>query len=167
MGCLAYVKNLEREKSNFDREARKHVVLGYDSNSTAYLFQDIEIHKLTRARTVVFNERKVVGFPNELGEAENDLLFDVTFEDQNETEDSQNVVKIHVKEEAPKIKRKHEVLADEENSSISETENQIEVTRSVTINLEHEVGADNQVASTKNFTLAPEIQESSTAHPPS
>ena len=100
-GCLAYVKNRKREKSKFDPKARKHVFLGFDSNSTAYLLQDIETRKLTRARNVVFNERKVVGFTNELRETENDHLFDVTFEDQNEAEDSQNVVKIEIKEEGP------------------------------------------------------------------
>ena len=71
-GCLAYVKNRKREKSKFDPEARKHVFLRYDSNSTAYRI-------LTRARNVVFNEREVVGFTNEPRETENDLLFDVTF----------------------------------------------------------------------------------------
>ena len=96
-GCLAYVKNRKREKSKFDPKTLKHVFLGYDSNSTAYLLQDIETHKLTRARNVVFNERKLVGFTNDPKEAENDLLFNVTFEDQNEVEDSQNVVKIETK----------------------------------------------------------------------
>ena len=48
-GCLAYVKNRNREKSKFDCKARKHVFLGYDGNSTAYLLQDVETRKLTRA----------------------------------------------------------------------------------------------------------------------
>ena len=157
-GCLAYVKNRSREKSKFDPKAQKHVFLGYDSNSTAYLFQDIETRKLTRARDVVFNERKVVGFTNEPREAENDLLFDVTFEDQNEAEDSQNVVKIDIKEEGPEIIIKPEVLVDEESSSSSETENQIELTRRSTINPDYEVGPDNQVESTKNLTSALESQ---------
>ena len=100
-GCLAYVKNPKREKSKFDPKARKHVFLGYDSNSTAYLLQVIETRKLTQARNVVFNERKVVGFTNEPRETENDVLFDVTFEDQNEAEDSQNVVEKDIKEEGP------------------------------------------------------------------
>ena len=157
-GCLAYVKNRKREKSKFDPNARKHVFLGYDSNSFAYLLQDIETRKLTRARNVVFHERKVVGFTNDPKEAENDLLFDVTFEDQNEVEDSQNVVKIETKEEGPEIVIKPEVLVDDESSSSSETENQIELTRSSTINPEYEVGPDNQVESTRNLTLTPESQ---------
>ena len=157
-GCLAYVKNRKREKSKFDPKARKHVFLGYDSNSIVYLLHDIGTRKLTRARNVVFNERKVVGFTNEPREAENDLLFDVTFEDQNEAEDSQNVVKIDIKEKGPEIVIKPEVLIDEESSSSSETENQIELTRSFTISPEYEVGPDNQFESTRNLTLTPESQ---------
>ena len=141
-GCLAYVKHRKREKSKFDPKARKYVFLGYDSNSTAYLLQDIETGKLKQARNVVFNERKVVGFTNEIREAENDLLFDVLFEDQNEAEDSQNVFKIEIKEEGPEIVIKPEVLVDDENSSSSEAENQIELTRSSTTNPDYEVGPD-------------------------
>ena len=97
-GCLAYVKNRKREKSKFDPEARKHIFSGNDSNSTAYPLQYLETCKLTltRTRNVVFNEREVVGFTNEPRETEDDLLFDVTFEDQNEADDSQNVVKIDI-----------------------------------------------------------------------
>ena len=142
-GCLAYVKNRKREKSKFDPKAREHVFLGYDSNSTAYLLQDIETRKLTRAINVAFNERKVVDFRNEPRETEDDLLFDVTFEDQNENGNSQNVVKIETKEEGPETVIKPEVLVDDESSSSSETENQIELTRSSTINSDYEVGPDN------------------------
>ena len=157
-GCLAYVKNRKREKSKFDPKARKHVFLGYDSNSTAYLLQDIETRKLTRARNVVFNERKVVGFTNEPRETKDDLLFDVTFEDQNENENCQNVVKIEIKEEGPEVVIKPEVLVDDESSSTIETENQIELTRSSTINPDYEVGPDSQVESTRNLTLTPKSQ---------
>ena len=65
----------------------------------------------------MFNERKVVGFTNEPREAENDLLFDATFEDEKDAKDSQNVVKIDIKEEGPEIEIKLEVLVDEESSS--------------------------------------------------
>ena len=157
-GCLIHVKNRKREKSEFDPKTRKHVFLSYDNNKTAYLLQDIETRKLTRARNVAFNEKKVVGFTNELREAENDLLCDITYEDQNEAEDNQNVVRIDVKEEAPEREIKPEVLIDEESSSSSETENQIELTRSVTINPECEVGPDNKVDSTRNSSLTLESQ---------
>ena len=120
--------------------------------------QDIETRKLTRARNFVFNEKKVVGFTNNLRETENDLLFDVTFEDQNEAKVGQNVVKIDIKEECPEIKIKPEVLIDEESSSSSETENHIELKRSGNINPENEVESDNQVESTRNFSLTPESQ---------
>ena len=43
---------------------------------------------------------------------------------------------------------------------VSEIENQIELTRSFTINPEYEVGPDNQVESTRNLTLTPESQAS-------
>ena len=56
-GCIAIVKNRKREKSKFDLKARKHFFLGYESNKPAYLLQDIETRKLTRARNVVFSER--------------------------------------------------------------------------------------------------------------
>ena len=56
-GCLPYVEKGKREKSKFNLKARKHVFLGYDSNSTAYLLQDIETRNLKRARNVVFYER--------------------------------------------------------------------------------------------------------------
>ena len=85
--------------------------------------QDVGCRKLTRARNVVTKERKLVGFTNYRREAEYDLLFDVTFEDQNEAEDNQNVVKIDMKKEDPEIVIKPEVLVDEGNSSSSETEN--------------------------------------------
>ena len=157
-GCPTYVRNRKREKSKFDPRARKHVFIGYNSNSTAYLLQDIETRKLTRARNVVFNERKVVGFTNEPRETEDDLLFDVTFEDQNENENSQNVVKIEIKEEGLEKLIKPEVLVDDESSSSSETENEIELTRSSTINPDYEAGPDSQVESTRNLTLTPESQ---------
>ena len=120
--------------------------------------QDTEIGKLTRARNVVFLERKVVGFTNETREAENDLHFDVTFEDQNEAEDIQHVVKIDIKEESPEKVIQPEVFVDEEISSSTETGNQIELTRSFTINPEYDVGPDNQGLNTRNPTSIPEIQ---------
>ena len=106
----------------------------------------------------MFNERKVVGFTNEAREAENDLLSDVTIEDRNEAEDSQNVFKIDIKEEGPERVIEPEVLVDEESSSSIETENQIELTRSFRTDPEYEVGPDNQVESTRNLTLTPENQ---------
>ena len=157
-GCLAYVKNRKREISKFDPKARRNVFLRYDSNSTAYLSQDIQTRKLTRARNVVFNGRKVVGFTNEPRDAANDILFDVTFEDQNKAEDSQNVVKMDIKGEGPEIETKPEVLVDEGNSSSNETENQTELTRSFTLCPDYEVGPDNHVESTRNWTLTPESQ---------
>ena len=133
-GCLAYVKNRKREKSKFDPKARKHVFLGYDNKSTAYPLQDNETRNLTPATNVVFNERKVVGFTKKSREAENDLLFDLTFQDQNEAKESQNVVKIDIKEEGPELVIKPEVLLIGKNSITSETEIQIELTRSFYIN---------------------------------
>ena len=91
-GCVAYVKNRKREHSKFDPKARKHAFKGYDNNSTAYLLQDIETRLLTRARNVVFDENKVVGFSSDPREEENDLLFDVTFDNETKAEDNENIV---------------------------------------------------------------------------
>ena len=93
-GCLAFVKNRNRQLSKFDPKSRKHVFLGYDSNSTVYLLQDIETRKLTRARNVVFDETKVIGFKNETKDIEDDLLFDISFDEENVEPDNQNVVKM-------------------------------------------------------------------------
>ena len=105
----------------------------------------------------MFNERKVVDLTNELREAENDLFFNGIFEDQNEAKNSHSV-KTDIKEEGPEIEIKPEVLTDEENSSSRETHNQIELTRSVNINPEYEVGRYNQVERTGNLTLGSENQ---------
>ena len=83
---------------------------------------------------------------------------DVTFEDQNEDEDSENVVKMDINTEGLEIEIKPEVFVEEENSSSSDTENQIGLTRRFTINPENEIGLDNQVESTKNLTLTSESQ---------
>ena len=64
----------------------------------------------------MFNDRKVVSFTNEPREAENDVLFDVTFEDQNEPEESQNVVKIDIKDEGLEIVITPEILVDDKIS---------------------------------------------------
>ena len=139
-GCLAYVKNRNREKSKFDPKARKHVFLGYDGNSTAYLLQDVETRKLTRARNVVFNEKKVVGFSNESREDENsDLLFDVTFEDEMEEGKVDKIVKVEVKNEQPEFEIKRENSSDEGNSSVDESENQFQTLETVPLNPEIEV----------------------------
>ena len=91
------MKNRKREKSKFDPKARKHVFLGYDSNSTAYLLQDVETRTLTRARNVVFNEQKVVGFTNEIREDnDEDFLFDVNFDNENEPKSAEVEVKTEV-----------------------------------------------------------------------
>ena len=78
----------------FDPKTRKHVFLGYDSKGTAYLLKDIETRKLTRARNVVFYEKKLVGFTNELRVEESNLLFDLTFGDEIEAEDKKIIVTV-------------------------------------------------------------------------
>ena len=113
--------------------------LGYDGNSTAYLLQDVETRKLTRARNV-FNEKKVVGFSNESREDENsDLLFDVTFEDEMEEGKVDKIVKVEVKNEQPEFEIKRENSSDEGNSSVDESENQFQTLETVPLNPEIEV----------------------------
>ena len=97
-GCLAYIKNRNGEKLKFDAKAQIHAFLGYDGNSTAYLLQDIEIRKVTRARNPVFNEKKVFGSSNESREDKNsDILFDFIPENEIEQGIVDKKVKVEVK----------------------------------------------------------------------
>ena len=79
---------------------------------------------------------------------ENDVLFDVFFDDKYEAGDNQNVVTTDFKEECPEIEMKPDVLADEENSSSSDTKNQAEFTR-------NEFRPNDQVESTRKLILTP------------
>ena len=79
------------------------------------------------------------------------FFLDITFDGEYEAGNNHNIVTIDNKKETPEIEIKPEILADEENSVSSNTENQIEITRSA-------VGPNNQVESTRNFTLTLEIQ---------
>ena len=154
-GCLAYVKNRKREKSKFDAKARKHVFLGYDGNSTAYLLQDIKTRKLTRARNVVFNEKKVVGFTNEAREDENDdLLFDVTF-DESENNEPEGIPGIEVKDESPEVEVKVENVTDEENSSSSESESNVDTTNPILPNSKVQVQELTPSRTDQNFQARP------------
>ena len=73
------------------------------------LFQVPKTRKFTRARNVVFNEKRVVGFTNETREDENnDLLFDVTFDDEIEQSKAESVPKTEVKDEGPEVEVKVE-----------------------------------------------------------
>ena len=123
-GCLGYVKNHKREKSKFDPKKRHHVFLGYDGNSTAYLLQDIETRKLSRARNV-FYEKRVVGFTNEMRDDENDdLLFDVFLDNETEQSNAESVEKIVVDV-------KVENSTGEKTSSSSESENYVDTTSTI------------------------------------
>ena len=84
-------------------------------------------------------------------EEENDVFFDVIFDDKYEAGDNENVVTTDFKEECPEIEMRPDVLADEENSSSSDTKNQVEFTR-------NEFRPDDQVESTRKLILSPEIQ---------
>ena len=157
-GCLACVKNRRRQKSKFDTIALNHVFLGYQISSTSDLLQNSETRKRKRAKNVVFNEKKVVGLRNELTEQKRELFFDVTFEDEHKTGDSPNFVTIDIREDNPETEINAEVLADEETSLSSETENQINFKTTVSINSKNEVGPDNHVESTRKFTSTTEVQ---------
>ena len=89
---------------------------------------------------MVFNEKKVVGFRNELTEQKRDFFFDVTFEDEHETGESPNFVTKDIREENPETKINAEVLSDEETSLGSETENQIDFKTTVNINSKMKLG---------------------------
>ena len=111
-GCQPYLKNPKREKSKLDPPARKHVLLGYDSNSTADLLQGLQARNLTGAKNALFNEKGVVRFSIEKGEQDFfiDHLFDLAFDDEYESGDSQNVVTIDIQVEPLEIEVKPEVL---------------------------------------------------------
>ena len=159
--CLAFVKNPKREKSKFDPKTRKQVFLGYDNDSAAFLLQNIKTTKLKRARNVVFDETKVVGFTNEPREEEYDLLLDVTSDNEAKAEDNENIVTVAKKDDGTETEVKSEIELDEESSSGSETENQAENSRSATINPHFFSVIDNQIGSTRKYTLTPEARASS------
>ena len=98
-GCLAFAKTRNRHSSKFDPKFRKLVFLGYDSHSTAYLLQDIDTQKLTRARYVVFEQTKLLGSKHEVRRSEDDFLFDVSFDEENLETDLQIIVKTDTKDE--------------------------------------------------------------------
>ena len=60
------------------------------------MLQVIQTRKLTRARNVVFDEAKVLGFNNETRNSEDDLLFDVSFDEENLAPDNQNIVRTKI-----------------------------------------------------------------------
>ena len=68
-------------------------------------------------------------------EEENDLLVDVSFDNENEADDNENFVATDLRQETLKIEVKSEILANEETSKNNESDNQAKNTRSVTINL--------------------------------
>ena len=155
-GCLAFVKNRKRQNSKFDPKSRKHVFLGYDSNSTAYLLQDKETRKLTRARIVVFDETKVIGFKNETKEIEDDPLFDISFDEENAEPDNQNVVKTDIKDEnsfEPLIRTENE---ESEDSSLSD-ENQIQIESTNIVSIVPEVSS-RKPSAPRNIQINPEVQ---------
>ena len=148
-GCLAYVNNGKQEKSKLDPKARKR---------TAFPLQDIETRKLTRARNVMCDEKKIVGFTNEPRKEENDLVFDVNFGDETKAEDNENIVIVESEDESTEAEVKSEVEVDEENSWNSETENQVEISRSATDNPDSESVIEKKVGSCRNYTLTPEAR---------
>ena len=77
----------------------------------------------------MFNGKRVVGFTNETREDESDdLLFDVTFDNEIEQSKAESVQKIEVKDEGPEVEVKVGIATDEENSSSSESENYVDTT---------------------------------------
>ena len=104
----------------------------------------------------MFDESKIVGFTNEPRDEENDLLFDLTFDDETKAEDNENIVIVENKDKGTETEVKSEVEVDEENSSSCETQNQAELFRIATDNPEFDSVIVNQVGSTRNYTLTPE-----------
>lgn len=74
-GCLAFVKNRGKEKSKFDAKSKRHIFLGYEENSTAYVLQDLESKKRVTARNVIFHENKDASYARQNLIDENDVFF--------------------------------------------------------------------------------------------
>ena len=149
-------QNGNRQNSQFHPKSRKHFFLGYDSNSTAYFLQDIATRKLTRARNVIFDETKVVGFKNETKDIEDDLLFDISFDEESVEPDNQIVVKSEIKDEnssEPLIDTKNE---EREDSSLS-GENQIQIESTNSANIVPEVSL-RKPSAPRNIRSNPEVQ---------
>ena len=58
-GCTAYVKKRKVNLRKLDSRSVKAKFIGYDSNSTAYVFQELATKKIIKARNVLFKEDEI------------------------------------------------------------------------------------------------------------
>ena len=61
-GCTAYVKKRKVNLRNLDSRSVKAKFIGYDSNSTAYILQELATKKIIKARNVLFEENEMQPF---------------------------------------------------------------------------------------------------------
>ena len=120
------------------------------------LLQDIQTRKLTQARNVVFDETKVIGCKNETKDIEDDLLFDISFDEENIDPDNQNVVKTEIKDKnscKPLIGTENEESGD----SFLSDENQIQIESTNNVNIVPKV-SPKKPSAPRNIRFNPEVQ---------
>ena len=61
-GCTAYVKKRKVNLRKLDSRSVKAKFIGYDSNSTAYILQELATKKIIKARNVLFEENEIQPF---------------------------------------------------------------------------------------------------------
>ena len=61
-GCTAYVKKRKVNLRKLDSRSVKAKFIGYDSNSTAYILQELATKKIIKARNVLFKENEIQPF---------------------------------------------------------------------------------------------------------
>ena len=117
--------------------------------------QVIEARKLTRARNVVFNDTKVLGFKKESRNIEDNLPFDVSFDEENLELDNTGIVKTEIKENPSELLVETENKECEDKSSSYEAQNHVESTRIATIVPEV---SSNEPPVLRNITFNPQNQ---------
>jgi hypothetical protein len=63
-GCTAYVKKRKVNIRKLDSRSVKAKFIGYDSNNTAYILQELDTKKIIRARNVLFKEGEIHPLPS-------------------------------------------------------------------------------------------------------
>ena len=104
----------------------------------------------------MFDETKIIGFKNETKDIEDDLLFNISFDEENVEPDNQNVVKTEIKDEnscEPLIGTENE---ESEVSALSD-ENQIQVETTNSVNIVPEV-SPRKPSAPRNIRFNPEVQ---------
>ena len=104
----------------------------------------------------MFDETKVIGFKNETKDIEDDLLFDIPFNEENVEPDNQNVVNAEIKDENSSELPIGTENEESEDSSLSD-ENQIQIESTNSVNKVPEV-SPRKPSAPRNIRFNPEVQ---------